>query len=177
MHITIHRGGRRIHLCSRDADDSALVPMRFHDEWDAGRFLRRHFDAPCELAWVRAALALETDHLADFADDDVWVAAARLVACGRWRVRCDAEPIPQARPTRARARGAGASAPGPAPSRAPMRSPPPVPPPARPPTPAPSAPSPAQPELDQVAQARMLEQAARDGTPFCEICAARRQAA
>jgi len=119
--------------------------------------------------------------LAQRSDDDVIEAAARRLSGGTWRISYEIKaapavlphvPVPATSPLLGG--GSGGSR-----ARTPRR---PMPPPSRAPASPGSAPAPVPapdwPDMAaQVAQAQTLERAARDGTPFCEICDARSRAA
>jgi hypothetical protein len=192
MHITIDEIDGRIHLHSFGQRLVARPGGHLQpwwagtDAWRARSFMDRYFRDTGRLHVLRHALTLDGHDgfdLARHSDDEVLQTAARRVASGTWKITREVAPAP----------GVARSVPTPAPSpllgggssvgstrssrrpaspvsRAPVR--------AR--APAASVPADASDWPDtsaQVAQAETLKLAARDGTPFCEICDARRRAA
>jgi hypothetical protein len=172
MHIRIHGTGRRIQLSPLFEVLTAADERSHWDDWSARGFFRQHFRDAHDIGSLRSALASEIHHVNRLSDDDLIAAAAQRLCSGAWRIGYDgvpparvagivskaagkAAPLRQGGSTRPRAQGPRAS--GPAPARAPAAS------------------TPAEPEwpeqADQLAFAQVLEQAAEEGTPFCEICA------
>jgi hypothetical protein len=153
------------------------------DAWRARSFMDRYFRDAGRLHVLRHALTSDGHDgvdLTQHGDDEVLQTAARRVASGAWQITCEVAAAPavvRAVPTPATSPllGGGGSArssrrPAPPVSRAPARTQ----------AQAASVPADASDWPDttaQAAQAETLRQAARDGTPFCEICEARRRAA
>lgn len=189
MHLRIH-GDRCIHLLSSFAFQHALAagemeasPEYRADDWSAHSFFRQHFHDSYEIGALRWALAHDIHNVSNMSDDDVIAAAAQRLRSGAWCIGCDRLPpvaAVEAGPVGASAAGIGAAlrhAAAPRPLReSAVRGPRPQRAPAHAASPAPA--TPAEPEwpeqTDQAAFAGGLEGAARDGTPFCEICAAMR---
>jgi len=188
MHIIIDEIHRRIHLHSfgqpvAPRNGAVLKPWAAGaDQWQARAFMDRHFRDPARLHFLRHALAQDGhEGPGQRSDDGVLQAAARRVASGAWRIVFEVAaasnvvrpaPAPAASPLlRGAGRGAGARTPQrlPPASRAPAA--------AAPPAPAPAATPEWTQFVAQRAQAKTLVSAARDGTPFCEICEAHRRAA
>jgi hypothetical protein len=188
MHIIINQIHRRLHLhCTRSQPvarpGAELAWWAGLDAGQARSFIDRHFLDPARLHLLRHALGLDGHGFdpARRSDDEVRQAGARRLAAGAWRIASEAavalkreraSPAPAASPLLRGAGSAGAA-------RTSGRLPPPV---SRAPAPAPAAPAPAAApdwpdSAAQLAQAKTLQRAARDGTPFCEICEARRRAA
>jgi hypothetical protein len=192
MQITIDEIDGRIHLHSSGQRPAARPGRDLRprwagtDAWQARSFMDRYFRDAGKMHVLRHALAADGHDgfdLAQHNDDEVLQAAARRVAGGTWKITYEVEPAPVAvrsvpTPAPSPLLGGGSSAgstrssrrPPPPASRAPAR------------TPAPSASVPADDsdwpdKAAQAAQAETLKQAARDGTPFCEVCDARRRAA
>jgi hypothetical protein len=192
MHIIIDEIHRRIHLYSSGQQPVARPGAELQAWWagtdarQARSFVDRYFRDAGRLHMLRHALTLnghDRFDLAQRSDDDVLQAAARRLSGGAWRIVCEVAaaagvvrsvPAPATSPLLGGS-GSGGSA------RTSRRRAPPV---SSAPAPAtvPAAPGPTVvPDWPngeaQVAQAETLERAARDGTPFCEICEARRRAA
>jgi len=187
MHIIIDEIQRRLHLHSFGqpvAPRTGAALQAWPSSTDLGQarsFIDRHFRDAARLHFLRHALAQDGHEGAGPAqrsDDDVLQTAARRVASGAWRIAFEvAAATNVARPVPAPAaspllRGAGhggstrtSQRPLPA-SRAPARAP----------APAPAAALEWTDSVAQRAQAETLRSAARDGTPFCEICEANRRA-
>lgn len=192
MHIIIDEIHGRLHLHSFGQRPVAQPGADLRaweggtDAWQARRFMDRYFRDAGRLHVLRAALTLDGGDGFDLtrrSDDEVLQAAARRLAGGIWRIAREAAkapavvrsvPTPAASPLLGGGSGGGA--------RMSRRSASPVsraPAPSSVPAPAPApAPVPDWPNAEaQVAQAATLKRAARDGTPFCEICEVRRRAA
>jgi len=187
MHIIIDEIHRRIHLHSFGQPVAPRTGASL-EAWPAGAdlsqargFMERHFRDPARRHFLRHALAQDGNEGAGSAqrsDDDVLQSAARRVVGGAWRIAIEIAATPgAARSVPARAaspllRGAGRGGS----TRTPQRPPPA----SRAPATAPArAPAPTPEWTDSVAQrahAATLVSAARDGTPFCEICEAHRRA-
>lgn len=192
MHITINEIHCRIYLYAfgqQPVPQSGAELQAWWggtDPWQARSFIDRHFRDAGRLHMLRHALTQSGyDHfdLAQRSDDDVLQAAADRISSGAWRIVCEVAatasavrslPVPVASPLLGGGNSVGSAhtsrrrAPGvssaPAPATAPV-------------TPR-LADAPDWPNVEaQVAQAETLKRAARDGTPFCEICEARRRAA
>jgi hypothetical protein len=191
MQITIDEIDVRIHLHAYGQQPVARPGRDLQpwwagtDAWQARRFVDRYFRDAGRLHVLRHALTSDGHDgfdLAQYSDDEVLDTAARRVASGRWKITCEVAAAPVAVrsvPTPATSPLLGSSSGGSARSsrrpaapvsRAPARAQAPA---ASTPADAPDWPDTAA----QVAQAETLRQAARDGTPFCEICAARQRAA
>jgi hypothetical protein len=198
MHITFDEIHRRVHLYSRghrphgrtvEPHGPALQDWTGGcDAWQAKSFIDRHFRDFFRLHQLRSALVMDGHDGRDLVrctDDDLIQAAVLRLTSGAWCVVYEVEAVPAA-PAPGRAGsplvGSGPARGGPPRNTASSARPAPVPAPARAPASAPAA-APAAPVsewsdgADQVAQAQALEQAARSGVPFCEICAARQRAA
>lgn len=175
MHIRILAEGRYIVLLSlsgyrRAVASGAIAPEETRwDDWSALRFFRQHFRDATGMGTLRQALAQDMLHLNRLSDDDVRLAAARRLRDGSWQVgseRARSEPGAPARMPARPVQPPEDEAPAP-PSRG-KQAPAPV--------PVFEEPEPAPREwledTDQAAFAGALEQAARGGKPFCEICTA-----
>jgi hypothetical protein len=192
MHITIDEIDGRIYLhafgqrpVARPGHD--LQPWRAGtDAWQARSFMDRYFRDAGRLHVLRHALTSDGHDGCDLArhsDDEVLQAAARRVAGGTWKITHEVTAAPVAvrsvpTPAPSPLLGGGGSGGGTRSSRRP--APPASRAPARAQAPAASARTDDSDWPDkaaQAAQAETLRQAARDGTPFCEICEARRRAA
>lgn len=167
MRITFHDADCRFHIAPRGAlgtAETAPVRQPLHDEWQARTFLLRHLRDAFALGALRRALACELDGLVRYSDEDVISAAVARLASGRWSViREDGIPPGPAVIPRQHAGGADAGSAAPGRTQASAQAPQPQ------NTPQGAA---AAEWANQAAQARTLEQAARFGTPFCEVCAA-----
>jgi hypothetical protein len=171
MYIRIHGTGRRIQLSPLFEVLTAADERSYWDDWSARGFFRQHFRGAHDIGSLRSALANELHHVNRLSDEDLIAAAAQRLCSGAWRIGYDgvppvrvaglsSKPLAKAAPLRqggpARQRSQSPRASSPAPARAP-------------------AAAPAEPEwpeqADQIAFAQVLEQAAQEGTPFCEICA------
>jgi len=190
MHIIIEETHRRIHLHSfgqrpapRPGGNLQAWPAGT-DAWQARVFMDRYFRDAGQLQALRCALTrdgLDGVDVTRCCDEEVRQAAARRVASGTWRITCELSLAPQTlRPVPAQVVSpllggrpgvspVGTSRrPAPAAGRAPASAA----------APAPIMTTPDWPDAAaQVAQAATLRRAARDGTPFCEICEAHRRAA
>jgi len=181
MHIRIRGLGARIHLFSYSDFEHEVVSgemdrVDYHrwDDWSARSFFRWHFRDPHDIGVLRHALASDVYGLPRLSDAAVLDIAARYLCRGTWRVACErmpaGVPLGQAAPgTRPPARApasASASRQRPAPARAAPA--------VRTPTVS-AAPEPEwTDDTDQAAFAEVLERAAVDAKPFCEVCAALR---
>ena len=189
MHITIDEIDGRIYLHTSGQRPAARPGRRLlpwwagTDAWQARSFMDRYFRDAGRLHVLRHALTSDGHDgfdLAQYSDDEVLDTAARRVASGTWTITCEVAAAPVAvrsvpTPAMSPLLGGGgvtrsSRRPAAPVSRAPARAQ------------AQSAPVAADasdwPDAEaQAAQAETLRQAARDGTPFCEICAARRRAA
>jgi hypothetical protein len=181
MQIRIHALGRHLLLLSlsdfeRAVASGEIAPgeSRHWDDCASRDFFRQHFSDACAVRALREALLPWTHDLTRMSDEEVRAAAARQLRDGSWRVgheyRLHAETAGVAAsrasggaPVPARRRVEASPAP---PAAAPMRA-------APPPGAAASAPLAAEwtESIDQAAFAEVLERAARDAAPFCEVCA------
>jgi hypothetical protein len=193
MHIIIDEIDRRIHFHSFGQQPVARPGGRLEPwwagtgAWQTRRFLDRYFRDAGRLHVLRHALTRDGHDgfdLTQRSDDEVLQAATRRVASGIWRIACEVASGGVVRPRAVAATspllggGAGGDR-----GRARMARPP-MPSASRAAGPAPATASSATavaPDwpntAEQVAQAQTLVRAAKDGTPFCEICEAHRRAA
>lgn len=180
MQIRIHAPGRHLLLSLFDVEralasgDIEPGETRYWDDCSAHDFFRQHFSEADALRALRQALLPWAHDLTRMSDDDVRAAAARQLRDGAWRLGYEyprqtstsggaATRATERPPAPARRRVEAPPAPR---AAAPVRT---VPPPAA----AVSAPSSAEwtESIDQAAFAGVLERAAKDAAPFCEVCA------
>jgi hypothetical protein len=185
MHIRIHRRGRTIHLLdffdyqrALDAGVIEAVQRNYLSETLARNLISEHFRDSQEIGQLRDVLARQVYGLNRRSDQFVIDAAVRCLKDGDWCVAYDRTPTD----TAAVAAPSQASAPAsqqrqvdsPARDRRPaVREAPP------PPRSAPVQSRAAEPlpdpewtdDIDQIAFAEVLERAAREAKPFCEVCA------
>lgn len=157
----------------RRALEAGQVDAAYKSPWDdysARSFVRQHFRGSFELMALRRALA--NDHLLVYSmcDDDIVAAAALRLRSGVWAVAYRRPPpaviMVGAPPSASSVAAAEAPASAqqirelrPVASRTPAA------------TAAPLVESEWPEQTDQVSFAAVLEQAAQNATPFCEICA------
>ena len=140
--------------------------VRLHPA-DAARLVERHFYGEPGTLRLRALVGARRYAVQYWTDHEVRAEVARLVAGGEWTVWT--APAVPAGVTPQRAPASAAAAPPSAPASAPRTA-------ARPPAPARLPATPADDGADWPAQvhqdafAAVLEDAARTGVPFCEIC-------
>jgi hypothetical protein len=181
MQIRIHAFGRTIRLLSSFDFGRAVASGEVEpaEPGSASDFIRQYFFGAYETGLLRQALQESVYDVTRMSDDDVRAAAAQRLHEGSWRVGYE--------PVRRTGKGGGGAAGSSASSSAPVRSgggassvrrqsAPTRAAPARPAggSSAPAA-APAAAEwteaVDQAAFAEVLERAAEQGAPFCEICA------
>jgi hypothetical protein len=190
MQIRIHALGRHVLLLSsfdveRAVASGEIEPgeTRHWDDCSAQDFVRQHFSDADAVRPLREALLPCAYDLTRMSDDDVRAAAARQLRDGSWRV---GYAYPRQADTSGVASARAAAGPAAA-ARRPIEAPP-APRAAAPVRAAPasvaagSAPSSAEwtESIDQAAFAEVLERAAKEAAPFCEVCArlaAQREAA
>jgi hypothetical protein len=181
MQIRIHAFGRHLLLLSLSDFERALASgqiepgeTRHWDDCSAQDFFRRHFSDADEVRALRQALLPCIHDLTRMSDEDVRAAAAQQLRDGAWRVGYEyPRPAETAGVAATQASGGSpaparrrAEAPPAPPAAAPVRA-------APPPVAAGSAPPSAEwtESIDQAAFAEVLERAAEEAAPFCEVCA------
>ncbi len=171
MTILFHVDGRAYRL---EPDGWRAGPdrraVRLHPA-AAARLVERHFYGETGTLRLRALVGARRYDVQHWSDHDVRAEAVGLVAGGEWAVwPAPAAPAGATRWGAAAAAASGGAAPASASASAPRSA-------ARPPAPVPlpAAPADAGPDwpaqVHQDAFAAVLEDAARTGVPFCEICA------
>jgi hypothetical protein len=157
------------HWSDRDFPGRATTEISLSSFGQAQEFLQRHCRDALAVLQLRSLLARDIDWLPRLGDHDVLHEVALRLASGRLLAVSIASPasfLPAALPEAASSpnRSTGPAAQSPSSLAAPRTA-------ARPAAaPAAAAPEP-QDGIDQDAQAQALESAARDGIPFCAVCA------